>query len=406
MGNVFTVKLPDIGEGVVEGEVIEWLKQPNDLLQQDEPVVVVMTDKATVELPAPYPGKLLKHYLRAGETAIKDKPLYDIELSSPVERSHEQQEKVETPPEEIQKPMQKPLPKERPAPSTKEVLALPSVRKFAQELNVDINQVPGTGKEGRVTKEDVERFHYGKPVQDSVEDILHLPDDQEESVIGIRKLMAKKMMESKQHIPHFSYFEQVDATRLVQLRTNIKGEAAKQGMHLTYMPFFIRALSLTIKQYPHANSSFDAQQNKLILHQHHNIGIAVSSSLGLIVPVLKGVENMNLESIAHAYQELIQRASKGKLESKDMKESTITISNFGVLGGGGMWATPIINYPETAILGVARIQKNPVVRNEELVVRDILNISWSFDHRVIDGDEAASISHYYAVLLQNPAQLL
>lgn len=171
------------------------------------------------------------------------------------------------------------------------------------------------------------------------------------------------------------------------------------------MPFFIRALSLTIYQFPMINSCYDEETGKLIIHKVHNIGIAMAAVNGLIVPVLKGVQELSLHDIIHAF-DVLKKAISGKLEPKEMKDSTITISNFGVLGGGGLWATPIINYPEAAILAVNKIQKQPAVKNDQVAIVDTLNISWSFDHRFIDGEQAAKVSSCFAKLIQNPAQLL
>lgn len=397
---IFTVTMPDIGEGVMEGEVIEWLKQPNDPLQQDEPVVVVMTDKATVELPAPHPGMLVKQYYKPGQMAIKDKPLYDIELS-------EEEMEIVTP-KTTQKPPVEPIQDtyKTPKPSSVEkALAAPPTRKLARDLGIDINQLQGTGKEGRVTNDDVLKYQTSAS-KIAPSPILRLPGDKEVPLIGIRNLMAKKMADAKRNIPHFSYFEQVDATRLVQLRHSFKEEASKQGISVTYMPFIIRALSLSLTQHPVVNSSLDQAKNAIVIHSQHNVGIAITTPNGLIVPVLKNVQNMSLQQVIIAYEELKTRALVGKLSPSDMKESTISISNFGVLGGGGLWATPIINTPEAAILAIARIHKAPLVRNGLVVVRDVLNLSWSFDHRVIDGDQAATFSHHLSTLLQNPAPLM
>lgn len=408
MGKIFTFNLPDIGEGVVEGEIIEWLKKEGDAIGQDEPVVVVMTDKATVELPAPYPGILSKQYVKAGEIAIKGKPVYDIELTT----TEEITKKTEISPAAI-----KPVPsekKEEPTPvlpaklhEGEKVLATPPVRKLAKDLGISISEVPGTGKEGRVLPQDLQAFVKSRHVKEYHEtQILKLSDDEVSPIHGIRQLMAKKMSESHANIPQFSYFEQVDATRLVQLRNNFKDKALKEGIRITYMPFIIRALVLTIKKYPFLNSSFDAEHRELSIHKHYNIGIAISTHNGLIVPVLKDVQNIPLQDLIRAYESLKIKALENKLSPNDMKEGTITISNYGVLGGGGRWATPIINYPEVAILAVARIQKYPVVRDEAIVIRDMLNVSWSFDHRIIDGERGALCSQYFCSLINNPANLL
>lgn len=359
MSEIFTVNLPDIGEGVVEGEVIQWLKKIGESIHQDEPVVIVMTDKATVELPAPKPGKLAKQYFQPGEKATLHQPLYDIELSTEV----------------------------------KKVLATPAMRRMAREKGVDISQISGTGKEGRVTSQDLE-----------APKVPHNGD--EEALIGIRKLMAEKMADAKRTIPHFSYFEEVEVSRLVQMRSNFKKKAEASGIQVTYIPFFIHALSLTIKKFPILNSTVDMSAKKILYHPSHNIGIAMSTDLGLIVPVVKDAQKLNLEETIRAYEEIKTHAATNKLQPKDMKEATITISNFGAFGNGGLWATPIINTPEVAILAVNKIQKRPHVKGDQLQISDLLNLSWSFDHRVIDGNLASQISHHFASLMHNPALLL
>lgn len=416
MGKTVTIKLPDIGEGVVEGEVIEWLKQVGDSLKQDEPVVVVMTDKATVELPAPYPGKLAKQYHKPGEMAHRDQPIYDIEVADT------QKSETETPaPAKTQenKPKIELSPAAAPKPassSTTGAQATPPVRQLAKELGMDINAITGTGKDGRVTEHDVVKFHAKTTAKSSSSStraapeitmstpVLHMEDDEEQPLTGMRNIVAEKMVESKYIVPHYSFFDTLDATRLVQLRTNIKREAVKQGINVSYMPFFIKALSEALKKYPAVNGSVDLETNKLIIHKHHNIGIATKTPLGLMVFVLKNVQSLKLAEIIRIYDAMKKKATENKLDRGDLLDSTITISNFGTLGG--QWATPIINYPEIAILGIARIQKQPVVVQDEVVIRERLNLSWSFDHRVIDGDGAAEFSNYFIHLIENPAQLL
>ena len=385
MAKTFTVTLPDIGEGVVEGEVVEWLKEIGDQLLQDEPVVVVMTDKATVELPAPYPGILTKQHYEPGEVAIKDKPLYDIGLNIEVE-TVAKKERTDIIPVKKQD--------RRSAMKGAKVLATPPVRRLAKEMGIDLGQVHGTGKDGRVTTDDLKNTKSGVLIE-------RWEDDEVIALIGVKGMMAKKMAESKRLIPHFSYFEKVDAGRLMKLHLNVKKEGEKKGIRVTYMPYFLRALSLTIHEYPELNSSLD--QQTLLLHKHHNIGIAMSTPNGLIVPILKDVQKMSFEEFIRSYEAL---KSKSSYDPSEMKGGTITISNFGVFGKGGVWATPIINPPEVAILAVNRIQQQPVVRKGALQVADILDLSWSFDHRVIDGNLASNISNYFAKIIENPACLL
>jgi len=409
MGNeVYSFNLPDIGEGVVEGEVIEWLKQVGEKVKQDEPVVVVMTDKATVELPSPYPGTLLKHYYRVGEVAIKDQPLYDLQLDEGINASKaslEKPPKAQILPLEASKkaPTQIHAQKKEERGQKSKALAVPKIRHLAREMGIDLQDISGTGSDGRITMADLQGVRSEKELASS---IAYLDGDEEKPLIGIRGLMAKKMAQSHAHIPQFSYFEQVIATRLIQLRQNFKGKAEQEGIHLSFMPFFIRALALTAHQYPIVNSSLDTKTGTLILHKQCNVGIAIASTQGLIVPVLKGVQEMGLEDIIKNYDVLKNKALAGKVPPNEMKEATITISNFGVLGGEGIWATPMISEPEVAILALARIHKAPIVKDQDIVVKDVLPISWSFDHRIIDGEMAAAISHYYCVLLRDPAFLL
>ncbi len=346
--------MPDIGEGVVEGEVVSWLKKVGDPVKKDEPILVLMTDKATVELPTPHAGTLEKIYYKPGDIAKKGLPLFDI-ATGEVTRG-------------------KPL-------------ASPAVRKQARDQGISLESVKGSGPEGRVLSKD-------------------LGETDETPLTGIRRLMAKKMEESHAHIPPFSYFEPADATRLVQLKDKMTPEAAKEGLKLTYMPYFIKALSLTLTQHPLANSSLDEEKLSVKQHASHHIGIAMKTPLGLIVPVIKDVQKMTLVDIIKAYDALKAKAASNQLLPGDMKDATITITNFGALSQGADYATPIINHPEVAILGLAHIHEEPVVRNHALAIAELLHCSWSFDHRVIDGDAASAISRTFVKLIENPASLL
>lgn len=444
MSEIITVNLPDIGEGVAEGEVIEWLKNINDQVQQDEPVVVVMTDKVTVELPSPYPGILVKQHYKPGGIAIKGKPLYAIEVAPHLVTQTSKEVKagnladkqsssdIPCPIDEFKKALTKV------AEATSEVhkgnsshthpaaerergkvLAAPKTRRLAKEFGIDINAVEGSDHEGRVSMDDL-RHHAqqsrqptpapgrrGKKASPPITvstPVMRLEDDETKPIVGLRNLISEKMIESHYIVPPFSFFDQLDATRLIQLRDNLKTEAANIGIKLTYMPFFIKALSMSLLEYPHLNASVDMEANELVIHKQHHIGIAMQLPTGLMVVVLKNVERLPLFDLIKAYEALKIKAQEGKLELSDMRDSTITISNFGVLGG--MWATPIINYPEVAILGLAKICKQPVIKNDEVVARSMLNLSWSFDHRVIDGEAAAQFSNHFIGLLENPARML
>lgn len=400
------VNLPDIGEGVVEGEIINWLKKEGDSVKQDEPVVVVMTDKATVELPAPKPGKLSKIYVQPGQIAIKGKPVYSIEMEngetvipSPPLAS---QESTNSKPVEKAVPIQKETQRAFTKDHASSIRTLPSTRHLARELGIDLNHIQGSGKEGMIELCDLKTAFS----ENLTEQPLRLPDSVDVPLMGINLLMAKKMSESKTFIPHFSYFEIADATRIVKLKNNVKQKGVEEGISITWTPFFIKALSLTMEKFPVMNASVDMRQHKIIQHVHHNIGIAMASPLGLIVPVLKDVQNLTFRELVKTYNDLKHRAFSNQLKPHEFKEGTISLSNFGVLGGGGQWATPIINHPQVAILAIAKIQKEPVIKNDEVVACDVVHLCWSFDHRIIDGDLAAKISDYFSKLIENPAKLI
>lgn len=351
--HVLTVTLPDIGEGVVEGEVIAWLKQEGDAVSQDEPVVVVMTDKATVELPAPQPGRIAKHYYKVGEVAVKDKPLYDIELGDFARTS------------------------------TEHPVAAPPVRKRAKEMGVDLRTIHGTGPEGRVLMEDLS---HGTPLT------------------GMKQAMAKKMEHAKDSIPDFSFFARIELTRFLQSFKKMAREAEKENITLTVTPLFVRAISLTLKAHPLLNSTFD--NHELVTHPHHNIGIATAGPYGLTVPVLKHVETLSLPDLIRAFEALKKRALSNQLTPSDMKEGTITFTNFGALSPHCIGGTPILNPPQVAILGMARILREPFVVNDEITIRDVVNTAFTFDHRIIDGKLAADATNTFVELLHNPANLL
>ena len=389
MGSIRIIKLPDIGEGVVEGEVITWFKNVGDKVQLDEPVVSVMTDKATVELPSPFAGTLAERFVEEGKIAFKDKPLYSIQTDSSI--------KEENP--SIIEPKKKQMSIEVDKQISSNQVE-PEARRITKTLNIDLTTIEGTGKDGRITTKDLHQKSIKQVHIESFE------DDQIVPLKGIPRLMAEKMALSKREAPHFSYFEQIDATHLIQLKDSFKKAGLKENIHITFMPFIIKAVSLCLNEFPKVNSTLDMENGNLRIHQHHHIGIAVSVDGGLIVPVLKNVESMPIETLIRAYDKLITKSKNQELKPEDLKGSTITISNFGSFGGSGRWATPIINFPEVAILALAKIQKQPMVKQEKIAVRDALNISWSFDHRVIDGYLAANFSHFFRTLLENPSTLL
>lgn len=387
MGHLQTINMPDIGEGIAEGEIIKWLKNTNDHVAKNEPIVVVMTDKASVELSSPYEGKIARVFYKEGELAICHTPLYTIE--QPTSEICTNTNALSTHLGKSSLPFVEKKQEER-------ILATPFVRHLAHNLNVDLTQIQRTGKEGAITEEDVRRGATTSSTS---------PESHTVSLTGIPLAMAKKMRESYEQIPHFSYFEKVDASKLIRLKEEIQYALSTHQTRVTYVPFFIRALSLTIQQYPAINSWFNYKENKWIIHKQQHVGIAVAANDGLIVPVLKDVQEMNLFTIIQKYEELKQKALKGQLAPEEMKKSTITLSNFSTRGSGAQWATPIINFPEVAILAIAKIHKQPFIENNQVVVHDALNLSWSFNHCVIDGEMAAAVSYHYNKLISDPTSL-
>jgi pyruvate/2-oxoglutarate dehydrogenase complex dihydrolipoamide acyltransferase (E2) component len=340
-------KMPDIGEGVEEGEVVAWLKKEGELVKKDEPVLKLMTDKATVELPSPFVGRVVKLYYREGEIAKKGLPLYEVEVGEEA--------------------------------SPHPVLASPQVRHIAQEKGINLTEIHGSGSEGRILPQDLEK---GKKLEEVQVTPLH----------GIPLAMALHMSESKQKTPHFSYFDQADAEKLLA-----KEKEGKIG----FMPYFLKAITEVLGEFPLLNSSYDAEKRGVIFHPHHHIGIAIASPQGLIIPVLKNVETLSFSQISENYRKLIEAAKGEKLAPEDFKGATFTLSNFGALSPRGKFATPIIPYPQAGILATARIQPQPAVYNGQLTVRNLLNCSWSFDHRLIDGKLAAQISESFIQKIEN-----
>lgn len=388
MVKILTVLLPDIGEGVVEGEVIEWLKKEGDPVELDEAVIVVMTDKATVELPSPYKGILKKQYYAQGEIAEVHKPLYDVETTDSEQKVMKKHtETTSAQPQASEK-----------AKSTEQVascdraLATPAVKQLAKQLGIDLASVTPTGSNGQVTVEDVKRL-VGKPAEACPKVAFEsFPDDIVEPISGIRSLMAEAMTLSHKTIPQFSYFEQLDVTNLKKKR-----EEKQKEIKTTLMPFYIHALSKALKEIPLANSSYDASSKKIYKHTRQNIGIAMDTPYGLIVPVIKGVEKMSLDEIIVAFDQLKTKAKNGQLASQDMKDATITVTNFGTLGGFA--GTPIIPVPNVTILGLGKIEAIPAVVDGAIAIREKQMICWSFDHRLIDGATAAKLSSMFTSLL-------
>ncbi len=412
----FEFKLPDIGEGIHEGEIVKWLVKEGDVVREDQPLVEVMTDKATVEIPAPRAGKILKLNAKEGEVVKVGSVLVIID------------EVGEAKPEPKGEPVAAAAPQPKPEPVTAavaapsppspapRVLATPATRKLARELGVDISQIQGTGPGGRITDEDVRRAARTAPSPPPAPAPQHptapafapgaLGTDRREERIplrGIRKRIAEHMHQSKTTAAHFTYVDEVDMTELIQLREQMKPLAEQKGVKLTYLPFIVKASVAALKEMPLLNASLDEAQGEIVLKKYYNIGIATATEDGLMVPVIKDADRKSLLEIASEIERLARAAREGKIALQDLQGGTFTITSLGALGG--LFATPIINYPEVAILGIHEIKKRPVVRENQIVMRDMMFVSLSFDHRLIDGDVGARFCKKIISYLEDPKLL-
>ena len=402
--------LPDIGEGIVECEIVDWLVSEGDDIVEDQPVCDVMTDKALVQIPAKYSGKVTKLYYAKGDIAKVHSPLFAM--------SHAGTATAQTPAVTAQvascavKAAAQQVANSQ-VPTNGKALASPAVRRLARELNIDLAKVPGSGEKGRVYKEDVRAFAEGKttvaapaaqPVKASAP-AAATGGSRVEPIKGIKAAMARQMVESVSTIPHFTYCEEIDLTDLIALRLSLKDQYAKQGIKLTMMPFFIKALSMAIKQFPIMNSQVNSDCTALTYFDDHNVGIAVDSKVGLLVPNIKGCQHKSIIQIAEDLTRLTDQAREGRVSPADLKGGTISISNIGALGG--TVATPIINKPEVAIVALGKVQALPRFNAKgEVEARQLMQISWSGDHRVIDGGTIARFTNLWKQYLEQPASML
>lgn len=395
-------RLPDIGEGVAEGEIVSWKVQEGDSIREDDPLVEVMTDKATVEIPSPSAGTVLKVLAKEGEVVAVGTVIVVIGEAS---------EKVAAPvrADTDGKGSEKPAMAAASAGAvvSGKVRAAPAVRKMARQMKIDLGQVTGTGPGGRITKKDLEDHESGPPVPEPASAPKPLPVGEREERIpmrGIRRRVADHMSQAKRLAPHFTYVDEVDMTEVVALRKEAKGRAEERGVKLTYLPFVIKALIPALKEFPFLNASLDDARDEIVLKRYYNIGIATATEGGLIVPVVHDADRKGLIDLAAEIQALSEKARDNKLALSDLQGGTFTITSTGNIGG--LLATPIVNHPEVAILGVHKIVPRPVVRDGAIVIREQMNISLSFDHRVVDGAVGAAFANHMIRYLQDPKLLL
>ena len=399
--------LPDIGEGIVECEVIEWKVKEGDLIEEDQIVVDVSTDKAIVEIPSMYNGRVTKLYYQESDTAEVHKPLFAIEVQS-AEQSGEQSGEEAAGQSSQQKQPEPQLQAIAEAPAvatTDKVLTTPAVRKMAREHNFDLATISGTGKQGRVLKEDVLAYLNQKAGKQAPMVQVNSIQDRREPIKGVRKIMAERMADSMATIPHFTFIDELDITELMALRADLVKTHGSEDLKITLMPLFIKALSLALNQFPIVNSRANSDFTELTYLASHNIGMAVDGKTGLLVPNIKNVQQLGLLDVAREVNRLTEAARSGVINPADLAGGSITISNIGVIGGTA--AMPIINKPEVAIVALGKIQTLPRFdASNNIVSRNILTVSWSGDHRIIDGATIARFNKLWKHYLEQPQTML
>ena len=420
---VFAFKLPDIGEGVVEGEVVEWMVAVGDSVKEDDPILSVMTDKATVEIPSPTDGVVKSiegepgSILAVGQVCIE----FDIDgdgnaVAEPETKVEEEvQAVVEETPDPVVEDEPEPAPEPAPAPPPKPTpvvvaapgarpLASPAVRQRARESGIDLASVAGSGPAGRITHSDLDSWKSaGSPVAAAGPSRSAKTGTTEIPVIGLRRKIAESMTASYSTIPHFSYFEEVDVTELESLRVHLNSTRAEGQPKLTYLPFIMQALVKALGENPVCNALYDDEKGVVTRHDAIHLGIATQTDRGLYVPVVKHVEAQDVWTSASEMQRVSQAARDGTAGLDELTGSTFTITSLGRMGGLG--ATPIINKPEVGILGVHNAVDTPVVRDGQIVVRRMMRLSSSWDHRVVDGWDGAVLVQRLKSLLEHPATI-
>ena len=435
---IYVIRVPDIGEGIAEVELVAWHVALGESVKEDQPVADVMTDKASVEIPCHVHGKVIALGAAVGQMISVGAELIRLEVegegnlkddaapaasaapatqiaAAPAEKSKQSDtkasENIAIP--AVQAPKQASAPAARPAARApvaqarkegERPLAAPSVRRRALDMGVDLRLVHGSGPAGQISHADLEAFAAGQgPVVGGNPQYVERHGEEAIPVIGLRRKIAQKMQEAKRRIPHFSYVEEVDVTELEQLRQQLnKIHGATRGK-LTLLPFLARAMVLALRQFPQINARYDDDAGVVTRYEAVHLGIAAQTDGGLMVPVLRHAESLDLWASAAGIARVAEGAKSGKLGREELTGSTITLTSLGALGG--IVSTPVINHPEVAIVGVNRMVERPMLRNGQVVARQLMNLSSSFDHRVVDGMDAAQFIQAIRALLETPALL-
>ena len=422
----FVFKLPDVGEGVAEAEVVSWRVAVGATVAEDDPLVDVMTDKVTVEIPSPRAGRVLSITGAPGDKIRVGAELLVLEVDSdekaaPEEKADSQGVAIPSAaapiipaPTTAVKAVRAPAPSPRKTPHSPAAfttrppegrpLASPAVRRRAHELGIPLQFIPGTGPGGRIGHADVDAYvaSGGRTPVTASGGLAQRQGIEELKIIGLRRRIAERMQESKRRIPHYSYVEELDVTALEELRGHLNARHGDRPK-LTLLPFLIRALVRAVPGFPQVNAVFDDESGIVRRHAAVHVGIATQTAQGLMVPVVRHAEALGLWEVASEISRLAAATREWKATRDELSGSTITITSLGPIGG--IVTTPVINYPEVAIIGVNRIVERPVVRGGQIVVRRMMNLSSSFDHRVVDGWDAAQFVQELKALLEQPATL-
>ena len=394
----FVMRVPDLGEGSVSAEVIAWKVAAGDTVREDAPLVEMSTDKAVVEVPSPVSGLVVSVSGKPGDTLAVGSELAVFELESTLERSGVQNAAPSARPAPTA-PAAPPVAAAAPASATQEtpllparVMASPATRRRASEIGLDLARVQGTGPGGRIVEADLERAQRGTP------GITEIP------VIGVRRVIAQRMAEAKRNAPHFAYVEEVDVTDLEALRVRLNtARKAAGGESLTYLPFIARALADALAGFPQCNAQYDAARNVLLRHAAVHLGVATQTPDGLKVPVVRDVARRGLDDLASEIRRVTEAARSGRARREELGGSTITLTSLGKLGG--IVSTPILNAPEVAIIGINKAVERVVVHHGEIAIRRIMNLSSSFDHRFVDGYDAAALVQALKARLETPQDI-
>ena len=398
----YIFKLPDLGEGTVESEIGEWLVSVGDQVTEEDIIGTMMTDKAAVELSSPVSGKVVSLAGEPGDIIAVGAALIVFEIDEAA-AAPKAVTKATPPPRKMETPAQTEAPAVQQAPAIHaKVITSPAIRRRAKEAGIDLTRVPGSGPGGRILREDLDVFlKQAATVAAPAAPQPAAAGSTEQKIIGLRRMIAERMSAANREIPHFSYVEEIDITELEALRQHLNGKKSANAERLTLLPFIGLALIRALKDFPQCNTTHDKERNMLIRHEAVHLGIATQTPDGLKVPVVRHGERRSIVDLAAEIRRVSEAARDGSARKEELSGSTITITSLGKLGG--IVTTPIINLPEVAIIGVNRAVERPVVLNGEITVRLMMNLSSSFDHRFVDGYDAAAMLQSIKEMLEHPA---